>query len=126
MTAELARAEPADVGLDGGRCQRLLSVLNDEVGRGRLPGGVALIARGGRIALHEAFGQQNPATGAPMRRDSVFRIYSMTKPLVSVAAMMLMERGQLLLSDPVSRYIPSFGKLKVADEADGHVTLRDP
>ncbi len=122
----LARAEPTDVGLDAARCQRLLSVLHDEVARGRLPGGVALIARGGRIALHEALGQQDPATGAPMHRYSIFRIYSMTKPIVSVAAMMLMERGQLLLSDPVSRYIPSFGKLKVADEADGHVTLRDP
>lgn len=124
--APLARAEPTDVGLDASRCQRLLSVLNDEVARGRLPGGVALIARGGRIAVHEAFGQQDAAAGTPMHRDSIFRIYSMTKPIVSVAALMLMERGQLLLSDPVSRYIPSFARLKVADEADGRVTLRDP
>lgn len=124
--AALTRAEPTALGLDASRCQRLLSVLNDEVARGRLPGGVAMIARGGRIAVHEALGQQDPATGAPMQRDSLFRIYSMTKPIVSVAALMLMERGQLLLSEPVSRYIPSFATLKVAEEVDGRVTLREP
>lgn len=124
--APLAHAEPSAVGLDASRCQRLLSVMHDEVTRGRLPGGVVTIARGGRIAMHQAFGQQDPATGKPMQRDSIFRIYSMTKPLVSMAAMMLMERGRLLLSDPVSRFIPSFATLKVADEADGRLTLRDP
>ncbi len=128
----LPRALPADVGLDAQRLERLMAVLRADAERGRLPGGVALIARHGRIALHEAFGVQSPAptpvghTPAPMRTDSLFRIYSMTKPIVSVAAMMLVERGQLLLSDPVHRFVPAFAATQVAVEQGGAVTLRAP
>ncbi|NBQ86123.1 MAG: class A beta-lactamase-related serine hydrolase [Betaproteobacteria bacterium] len=125
-TSPLARVEPAGVGLDASRCERLMAVLRDEAARGRVPGGVALLARGGRIALFDSFGVQDPATAQPMRRDSIFRIYSMTKPLVSVAIMMLMERGQLLLSDPVSRFIPAFAGTQVAVEHEGQVSLRAP
>jgi CubicO group peptidase (beta-lactamase class C family) len=73
---------PADVGIDPLRCQRLLDVLQDEINAQRLPGAVALIARRGKIALFESLGHLDPATGAPMAKDSIFRIYSMTKPLV--------------------------------------------
>ena len=110
----LPRAHPADVGLCPERTQRLMDVLRREVTSGRLPGAVAMVARKGQIALFEAVGQQDPATGTPMQTDSIFRIYSMTKPVVSVAVMMLVERGQLLLSDPVSRWLPEYAKQQVA------------
>jgi CubicO group peptidase (beta-lactamase class C family) len=121
----LPLASPAEVGLCPERTQRLLDVLQSEIDRKRLPGAVALIARRGKIALFESLGQQDPATGVPMARDAIFRIYSMTKPLVSVAVMMLMERGLLLLSDPVSRFMPEYAGQKVAVERDGQVTLVD-
>ncbi len=110
----LAHAHPADVGLCPDRTQRLMAVLRREVASGRLPGAVAMIARRGQIGLFEAVGQQDPGTGTPMKTDSIFRIYSMTKPVVSVAVMMLVERGQLLLSDPVSRWLPEFANQQVA------------
>lgn len=116
MTAhkDLPHAQPADVGLCPERTQRLMDVLRREVASGRLPGAVAMIARRGQIGLFEAVGQQDPATGTPMQTDSIFRIYSMTKPVVSVAVMMLVERGLLLLSDPVSRWLPEYANQQVA------------
>ena len=116
MTAHkaLPHAQPADVGLCPDRTQRLMDVLRREVASGRLPGAVAMIARHGQIGLFEAVGQQDPRTDTPMKTDSIFRIYSMTKPLVSVAVMMLVERGQLLLSDPVSRWLPEYANQQVA------------
>ena len=110
----LPHAHPADVGLCPERTQRLMDVLRREVASGRLPGAVAMIARNGQIGLLEAVGQQDPATGTPMQINSIFRIYSMTKPVVSVAVMMLVERGQLLLSDPVSRWLPEFAHPQVS------------
>ncbi len=114
---------PADVGLCPDRTQRLMDALKREVDSGRLPGAVALIARHGQIGLLEAVGVQDPATGAPMRTDSIFRIYSMTKPVVSVAIMMLVERGQLLISDPVSRWLPEYAHPQVAT-AQGMVPVQ--
>jgi CubicO group peptidase (beta-lactamase class C family) len=116
MTAHTAlpHAQAAEVGLCPQRTQRLMDVLRREVASGRLPGAVAMIARRGQIGLFEAVGQQDPGTGTPMKTDSIFRIYSMTKPVVSVAVMMLVERGQLLLSDPVSRWLPEYANQKVA------------
>ena len=122
---ELAFAAPAEVGLCPERLQRLLAVLQADIERGRLPGAVALVARRGKVALFESLGRQDPAAGSPMTRDSIFRIYSMTKPVVSVAVMMLLEQGRLLLSDPVARHLPEFANQKVAVERDGQVTLAD-
>ena len=121
----LPHAKPADVGLCPGRTQRLMDVLRREVESGRLPGAVAMVARRGQIALLEAVGQQDPATGTPMQTDSIFRIYSMTKPVVSVAVMMLVERGQLLLSDPVSRWLPEYATQQVATD-HGLEPVRNP
>ena len=78
--------------------------MRGEIERGRVPGAVALIARGGRIGYFESFGRRDPASGAPMAKDAIFRIYSMTKPITSVAAMMLWEEGSFLLGDPVGQY----------------------
>ena len=121
----LAHAQPADVGLCPERTQQLMDVLRREVASGRLPGAVAVIARQEKIALFDAVGQQDPGTGTAMQPDSIFRIYSMTKPLVSVAVMMLMERGKLLLSDPVSRWLPEYANQHVAT-AEGLAPARNP
>src|SRR5574343_1688669 len=109
----LETADPAEIGLCPERTQRLLDVLQQHNDRQHVPGAVALVARRGRIGLLQALGQQDPATGAAMRTDSIFRIYSMTKPIVSVAVMMLVERGQVLLGEPVSRYLPEYAQQQV-------------
>ena len=110
----LPRATPEDVGLSSAGLARLGRVMQGEVGRGVVPGAVALIARRGQLAYFESFGQRDPASGAPMATDSIFRIYSMTKPIVSVAAMMLWEEGRFLLSDPIAKYLPELGNVRVA------------
>lgn len=102
--------------------RNLEQVLQANVDKGRLPGAVALVARHGQTVLHSAIGQQNPADGTPMAVDSIFRIYSMTKPLVSVAIMQLLERGQLLLSDPVGQHLSEFADLRVAEDETGRQT----
>src|SRR5262245_54460224 len=84
--------------------------------KGTIPGAVVLVARHGKIALFEAVGVADPATKAPMTRDTIFRIYSMTKPITTVSAMMLFEEGHLQLSDPVAKYIAPFAGLKVGVE----------
>ncbi len=113
-------------GFDPARASRLLDTLQAEVAKGRLPGAVALIARNGKVVLHEAIGQRDPASGAAMHKDAIFRIYSMTKPLVSVATMQLVEQGRLFLSDPVARYLPAFAKVQVAHMENGQMQLRPP
>ena len=110
----LPRATPEDIGLSTSGLARLGKVMQDEVQRGRVPGAVALIARRGQLAYHESFGKRDPASDAPMALDSLFRIYSMTKPIVSVAAMMLWEQGRFLLSDAIAKFLPELGQVKVA------------
>ncbi|HUH83735.1 MAG TPA: serine hydrolase domain-containing protein, partial [Stellaceae bacterium] len=77
----------------------------------------------GKLAYFEALGARDPASGAPMQEDTIFRIYSMTKPIVSVAAMMLWEEGRFLLNDPIAKYLPDFAGQKVAVERDGRIEL---
>lgn len=125
--ADGARAvSPQKVGLSPERLGRIGEVLNGEIEKGKLPGAVVLVARKGQIAYFEAFGYQDKDAGKKMTRDSIFRVYSMTKPFVSVAAMMLMEEGKIELTDPVSKYLPSLKGLKVTaakkDPATGEVT----
>lgn len=120
----LPTAAPQTLGLCPHRTARLLDVLLAEVERQRLPGAVVVIARHGKLALFESVGVLDAVAGTPMRRDAIFRIYSMTKPIVSIAAMMLLEQGKLLLSDPVGQYLPEFSMQKVANLVDGSVQLR--
>jgi CubicO group peptidase (beta-lactamase class C family) len=125
--APLPRVEPGAVGLSPERLDRVSRVLRSEIEKGKIPGAVALVARKGRIAYFESFGVRDPATGAPMTRDSIFRIYSMTKPMTSVAVMMLQEEGRLVLTDPVSKFLPQLAKLQVAverkDPGTGQITF---
>jgi CubicO group peptidase (beta-lactamase class C family) len=110
----LPSARPEQVGLSAERLERIGSLLRADVDRGQIPGAVALVARKGRVAYFEAIGFRDKATAAPMTRDAIFRIYSMTKPIASVAAMILVEEGRITLTDPVSRFLPPLGKLEVA------------
>jgi len=109
-------AKPEEVGLSSERLARLARVTQDHVDAGRLPGAVILIARRGRIAYYEAFGFRDREQGLPMTRDALFRIYSMTKPVTTVAAMLLQEEGRLQVYEPVSRTLPELANLKVSLE----------
>ena len=114
----LPTAKPHDVGLSAERLARIGTWVQGEIDAKRVPGAVVLVARNGKVVYYEALGQQDPASPRPMGRDSIFRIYSMTKPLVSVAAMMMVEEGKLLLEAPVARYIPAYANVKVGVEKD--------
>ncbi|MDO8375891.1 MAG: serine hydrolase domain-containing protein [Aquabacterium sp.] len=116
MTQGLPTARPDEVGLSPQRLSRIGDWLRAEVAAKRVPGAVVMVVRGGKLAYVETVGQRDPASPAPMRTDDLFRIYSMTKPIVSVAAMMLVEEGKLLLEAPVARYIPAFADVKVGVE----------
>ena len=124
MSAPLPPADVADLGLCPDRARHLVRVLQADVDRGRLPGAVLVLARHGRIALMEAIGTLDPARGAPMTRDAIFRIYSMTKPIVSVAVMMLVERGRLKLADPVHLHLPEYAHQQVAVHTPAGATLK--
>lgn len=123
---QLSPGSAQDLGFCPQRVRHLVETLQSEVAKARLPGAVALIARHGQVLLHQTVGQQDPAQGVPMELDSIFRIYSMTKPIVSVAVMVLMERGQLLLSDPVAKYLPEFADVQVSTVVDGHAVQQRP
>ena len=113
MPTALQTAKPEEVGLNPAALNRLSKALEERIANGHIPGAVALIGRHGKIAYHQSFGRLDPASGAPMTANAIFRIYSMTKAIVSVAAMMLWEEGRFLLSDPVGRYIPAFNDVGV-------------
>src|SRR6266404_5876397 len=121
MRRILPLAAPEEIGLSPDRLARLGAVMRGEIERGRLPGAVALVARRGRVGFFDSFGLRDAASGAPMARDAIFRIYSMTKPITSVAAMMLWEEGRFLLSDPVEEYLPDLAGLQVAVERGGEI-----
>src|SRR4051812_27631227 len=89
-----------------------------EIDDGNLPGAVTLVARRGRIVHFKAIGTRDPASGAPMEREAIFRIYSMTKPIVSIALMQLVEEGRVRLSDPLHAFLPDFAESRVL--ADGN------
>ena len=112
----LPAAKPEQVGLSSERLQRLMDVIKADVDKRVIPGAVVLVARHGKVALFETVGVRDPATKVPMTKDTIFRIYSMSKPITSVAAMALWEDGKFNLAEPVSKYIPQMGGLKVGVE----------
>ena len=112
--AELPSAAPEDLGFSTERLARIGPVIKGEIEKGQYPGAVILVARKGKIVYFDSIGQLDPASGKPMTKNAIFRLYSMTKPYTSVAAMMLMEEGRLRLTDPVAKYIPVFAKLEVS------------
>jgi len=111
----LNTSTPESAGMSSARLERISPVMENFVKDNRLPGVLTLLQRRGRVVHLGKFGLMNIETGQPVQEDNIFRIYSMTKPIVSVAAMMLYEEGRFSLNDPVSKFIPAFAKTKVYD-----------
>jgi CubicO group peptidase (beta-lactamase class C family) len=110
----LPSASPETVGLSGERLAQIAKVFGAEVDQGRLPGAVVAVARRGKLVYFEAVGYQDKPTNKKMQKDSIFRVYSMTKPWTALAAMMLVEEGKIQLPDPVSKFLPAFKGLNVS------------
>src|SRR5687767_126806 len=105
--------DPAEVGLDAGRLERLDRRLARWVDDGQLPGFLVTVSRHGKLAHVGRYGARNVEAGLPVETDTRWRIYSMTKPVTSVAAMMLYEEGAFELSDPISKWLPEFAETRV-------------
>ncbi|MBV7694260.1 serine hydrolase [Streptomyces sp. TRM70350] len=118
--------DPREVGLDGKALDRLDQHFAHYVDEGRLPGFLICVARGGRVAHLTTHGHRDLAAGLPVEPDTLWRIYSMTKPVTSVAALMLMEEGRLSLDDPVARYLPAFADARVYESGSGADTRTHP
>ncbi|TDI39235.1 MAG: class A beta-lactamase-related serine hydrolase [Acidobacteria bacterium] len=134
-TRDLAEETPEAVGMSSERLARLSETMQGIVDDGKLAGIVTMVARHGKVVHFETFGQQDIESATPMKRDSIFRIYSMTKPITGVALMTLYEEGRFRLADPVEKYIPELEGLKVAsgigadgqetEDADHPMTIRE-
>ena len=117
-----AVAEPEEAGLTAEGLSQLTAVMQREVDARRVPGVSMLIARGGKVGYRRDIGALRPG-GPALPGDAIFRIYSMTKPIVSVALMMLVEEGRLFIADPIAKFIPEFANPKVGVERDGKLEL---
>ena len=107
-------ATAESVGMSAARLERIAGVFKEHIDKGNLPGVVVMVARKGKLVYSRTLGFQDKAAGKPLREDAVFRMYSMTKPMASVAAMMLIEEGKMQLNDPVSKFLPAMKDLKVS------------
>ena len=112
----LPNAKPEEVGLSSERLGRVTEMLRANIAANEIPGAVLVIARHGKIAYFESLGLLDPQAKIEMRKDAIFRIYSMSKPITTVAAMMLFEEGKLSLNEPVGKYIPALTKMQVATD----------
>jgi len=131
----LAPVKPERAGISSARLQRLSNMLHQYVQEEKLPGAVMLVARKGKVAYFESFGQRDRESGDPMQKDTIFRIASQTKAIISTGVMILQEEGRLLISDPVGKYLPEFLETTVAEpndeggydivEAKRPITIRD-
>jgi CubicO group peptidase (beta-lactamase class C family) len=117
---------PEEVGLSSVQLKRIEAVTRRHIEEGLMPGAVMLVARRGKLAWLSVQGRREPDSNDAMKEDSIFRIYSMTKPIVSIALMQMVEEGRLQISEPVAKFLPEIGKMKVGKEivgADGKATL---
>jgi CubicO group peptidase (beta-lactamase class C family) len=129
---ELPTAKPKDVGLDADKLQQAHDAVQALIDKKEVAGAVVAVARKGRVVMFEALGESEAGSGKPMKPDAIVRIYSMTKPITTVAAMILVDEGKLGLDDPVSKYLPEFkdrrvhtGKGDETAEAKREITVRD-
>jgi CubicO group peptidase (beta-lactamase class C family) len=123
QTPPLPQAKPESLGLSHPRLQRMSDIFKRHIDEGTIPGVAIMVARRGQIGWFEALGRQNPAASTPMAPNSIFRIFSMTKPIVSVGIMMLLEDGHFLLNDAIAKYIPEFANQRVGVENNGELEL---
>jgi CubicO group peptidase (beta-lactamase class C family) len=125
-THDLPSASAESEGMSSERLAQLRSGMKELVDQGRLAGVVTMVSRHGKVVEFDAAGKRDIAANAPMQKDSIFRIYSMSKPITGVAMMILFEEGKWQLNDPVAKYIPEFAKLKVySTEANNNVVMKD-
>jgi CubicO group peptidase (beta-lactamase class C family) len=110
---------PEQAGFSAAGLVRIDSYIKNEIDQNKIPGAIMMIQRNGKTAYFKSFGVRDPASKEPMSPDTIFRIYSMSKPITTVAAMMLVEEGKLQLDDPLSKYIPAFADVKVGVERKG-------
>lgn len=130
LAAEFPRAAPGEVGLSQDRLDRITAAMKEDVDQGYLAGAIGVVARRGKIAYWETVGLADIEAETPLRDDAIFRIYSMTKPIVGVALMTLYEEGKFSLREPVKKYIPELGDAKVlvgkkAVQAKREMTIQD-
>jgi CubicO group peptidase (beta-lactamase class C family) len=127
-TPDLAGNKPEVLGFSSERLERLHAVMQQEVDQKQLAGIVTILARHGKVVEEKSYGKKDIASGAPMTKDAIFRIFSMTKPVTGVAMMILYEQGKWYPLDPISKYIPEFAHLKVFKGVDesGKMILEDP
>ena len=118
----LPRAIPEDVGISTSRLERIAPIMQGYVDNGKIPCALTMIARQGKLVHFEKCGMQDIAAAEPVDYNTIFRIYSMTKPITSVAVMMLYEEGHFQLSTPVSEFVPFFKDMKVYTE-DGSAVV---
>ncbi len=125
QAADLPQADPAGVGLDPGRLAAITRLLQSDVEQHVLPGAVLTVARHGKIAYEQVVGNRDPQAGAKAAADDIYRIYSMSKPITVVAALMLLEQGRFSLDEPVSKYLPQFASMQVGvpNESGGGMHL---
>jgi len=124
--ADLPSAAPQSMGLSKERLSRVRELMQQEIDANHMPGAVVLVARKGAIVYADAVGWQDKSAGKAMNRDAIFRAYSMTKPLVSVVTMMLVEEGKLQLTDPVSKFFPPLANLQVLSNPANPNSPREP
>jgi CubicO group peptidase (beta-lactamase class C family) len=117
QSGPLLRAPAETVGVSSARLAKLTKAFEKEIADKKIPGVVMMIARKGKLVYANALGKRDPKAADPMRLDTIFRAYSMTKPMASVAAMILVEDGILALNDPVSKWLPPFKDVKVSTAA---------
>jgi CubicO group peptidase (beta-lactamase class C family) len=126
LTPVAPEDEAATVGFDSQRLTRLDRYLDEYVASGRQKGSLVVITRHGKIAHLSGRGYRDEAAGLPVEPDTIWRIFSMTKPITSVAALMLYEEGALSLFDPVAKYIPSFERVRVFRKGSAAVPVSVP
>ena len=115
----LTSGTPEQVGMSAERLGRISTMLKKEIADGKLPGAVVMIARKSKIIYSDAIGLRDKSANTPMTLNSIFRIYSMTKPICSVAALMLVEDGVIQLTDPISKFLPAFKNMQVSVASTG-------
>ena len=113
IAQSLPKGNPSELGFSPEKLDAISTTLKTDIGKNMIPGAVILVMRHGKVAMFEADGVRDPGTKEAMTTDTIFRIYSMSKAITTTAAMMLVEQGKLSLTDPVSKYIPSFAHMKV-------------
>ena len=125
---DMTPVKPESVGFSSERLDRLHAAIQEEIDQKKLAGAITLLARHGKVVDYRTYGMRDLAAAAPMTKDTIFRDYSMTKPVTGVAMMILYEQGKWLPSDPISKYIPEFAHLKVFNgfDATGKMLLADP